>query len=41
MTAYEDFVEAKVKEGRKLPGIYPATEASRAEFAEWRKGQGR
>jgi regulator of RNase E activity RraA len=41
MTAYEDFVEAKVREGRRLPGIYPATEASRAEFAEWRKTHGR
>lgn len=41
MTVYEDFVEAKVREGRRLPGIYPATPESRAEFAEWRKVQGR
>lgn len=41
MTAYEDFVEAKLKEGRGLPGLYPASAASRAEFALWRKEQGR
>lgn len=41
MTAYEDFVEAKLKEGRKLPGLYPASDASRAEFALWRREQGR
>ena len=37
MTAYEDWVEAKVAEGRRLPGIYPATAESRAEFEAWRK----
>ena len=39
MTAYEDFVEAKVREGRRLPGLYPATPESRQEFEEWRKGK--
>lgn len=37
MTAYEAFVEEKVREGRRLPGLYPASEASRAEFARWRR----
>ncbi|HEX2529590.1 MAG TPA: ribonuclease activity regulator RraA [Geminicoccus sp.] len=38
-TAYEDFVEAQIKLGRRLPGIYPATAESRAEFERWRQGQ--
>lgn len=33
MTAYESWVEEQVRAGRALPGIYPATDASRAEFA--------
>ena len=37
MTVYEDFVEEKVREGRRLPGLYPASDASREEFAVWRK----
>ncbi len=41
MTAYEDFVAAKLQEGRSLPGLYPASNASRAEFALWRSEQGR
>jgi regulator of RNase E activity RraA len=41
MTAYEDFVEEKVREGRRLPGLYPASAASRAEFAAWRQAKGR
>jgi regulator of RNase E activity RraA len=41
MTAYEGFVEEKVREGRRLPGLYPASEASRAEFAGWRRERGR
>ena len=41
MTVYEDFVEAEVKGGRPIFGTYPATDASRARFAEWRKAQGR
>jgi regulator of RNase E activity RraA len=38
-TAYEDFVEMKVKAGRRLPGLYPATADSRAEFERWRADQ--
>lgn len=42
MTAFEDFVTEKVKEGRSILGLYPATEEStRAEFAAWRKERGR
>ena len=41
MTVYEDFVEEKVREGRRLPGLYPASDASREEFAVWRKAHGR
>ena len=37
MTAYEDFAAEKVMQGRKLPGLYPASEESLAEFARWRK----
>jgi regulator of RNase E activity RraA len=39
MTAYEDFVEQQVRAGRRLPGLYPATAESRAEFAAWRRGR--
>lgn len=38
MTAYEDFVEARVREGRPLRGLYPATDESRREFEAWRRG---
>ena len=42
MTAFEDFVTERVKEGRSILGLYPATEEStRAEFAAWRKERGR
>ena len=42
MTAFEDFVTEKVKEGRSILGLYPATEeATRADFAQWRKAKGR
>lgn len=41
MTAYEDFVQERVEAGARLPGLYPATEASRAEFALWRRERGR
>lgn len=37
MTIYEDFVTEQVLQGRKLPGLYPASEESLAEFAKWRK----
>ncbi len=42
MTAFEDFVTEKVKEGRSIIGLYPPTDAgSREEFAAWRKTRGR
>jgi regulator of RNase E activity RraA len=42
MTAFEDFVAEKVKEGHSILGLYPATEeATRTEFTAWRKEKGR
>jgi regulator of RNase E activity RraA len=42
MTAFEDFVQAKVMEGRSILGLYPPTEEqSRTDFAAWRKAKGR
>ena len=42
MTAFEDFVAEKVREGRSILGLYPATdEATRTELAAWRKEKGR
>jgi regulator of RNase E activity RraA len=42
MTAFEDFVTEKVREGRSILGLYPPTdETSRAEFANWRALRGR
>ena len=42
MTAFEDFVQEKVLEGRSILGLYPPTEEkSRIDFAAWRKDQGR
>jgi regulator of RNase E activity RraA len=41
MTAYEDFVTEEVKAGKPIFGTYPATDTSRARFAEWRKANGR
>ncbi len=42
MTAYEDFVTEKVREGRSIVGLYPATdERSKVEFEAWRKANGR
>lgn len=42
MTAFEDFVTEKVREGRTIVGLYPATSAeTRAEFAAWRARNGR
>jgi regulator of RNase E activity RraA len=35
-TAYEDFVEMKVREGRGIFGLYPANAETKAEFARWR-----
>lgn len=37
MTAYEDFVVERVKQGHTITGLYPATDESNlALFAEWR-----
>lgn len=42
MTAFEDFVQEKVLEGRSILGLYPPTdEQSRADFAAWRAERGR
>ena len=36
-TEFEDWVEAKVKEGRSIFGLYPPDEKTRAEFEAWKK----
>ncbi len=42
MTAFEDFVTEKVKEGWSILGLYPATEEkTKVEFAAWRKAKNR
>lgn len=42
MTAFEDFVIEKVREGRSILGLYPPTDpASTEDFARWRKERGR
>ena len=42
MTAFEDFVQEKVMEGRSILGLYPPTdEQSRVDFAAWRQVKGR
>lgn len=42
MTAFEDFVQEKVLEGRSILGLYPPTEEpSRVDFAAWRAEKGR
>jgi len=42
MTAFEDFVIEKVREGRPIIGLYPPTkEETRADFAAWRQQNGR
>ena len=35
MTLYEEFAAEKVREGRSIFGLYPATDASLAEYAAW------
>ncbi|MCD6043777.1 MAG: dimethylmenaquinone methyltransferase [Burkholderiales bacterium] len=35
-TLFEDWVEAKVKEGRSIFGLYPPSPETRAEFDAWR-----
>jgi regulator of RNase E activity RraA len=42
MTAYEDFVVDRVKEGETIIGLYPCTkDEHQAAFAVWRKANGR
>jgi len=42
MTAFEDFVQEKVLEGRSILGLYPPTDAaSKADFEAWRLLRGR
>ena len=42
MTAYEDFVTERVKQGHTIIGLYPATDESNLTlFAGWRKVNGR
>ncbi len=42
MTAFEDFVTEKVREGRPIRGLYPATDPQTGiDFAAWRKTNGR
>jgi regulator of RNase E activity RraA len=42
MTAFEDFVTEKVREGRSILGLYPPTDPrNRDEFAAWRAARGR
>src|SRR5437588_5269272 len=40
-TAYEDFVQDQVMQGRSIFGIYPPDTAARAEFQQWRAAKGR
>ena len=35
-TQFEDWVEARVKEGRSIFGLYPPDARTRAEFEEWK-----
>jgi regulator of RNase E activity RraA len=37
---YEEFAAAEVARGRSIFGLYPATDASRAESERWRKMRG-
>ncbi|WP_284774488.1 ribonuclease activity regulator RraA [Agrobacterium sp. lyk4-40-TYG-31] len=42
MTAYEDFVIGRVKDGHTIIGLYPATDENNLDmFAAWRKENGR
>jgi regulator of RNase E activity RraA len=39
-TQFEDWVEAKVKEGRSIFGLYPPNAQTKAEFEAWKKKSG-
>jgi regulator of RNase E activity RraA len=42
MTAFEDFVVERVREGASIIGLYPPTKEENQEaFAQWRKRVGR
>jgi regulator of RNase E activity RraA len=42
MTAYEDFVVERVRQGETIVGLYPATREENLElFSKWRKANGR
>ena len=38
-TVFEDWVEAKVREGRSIFGLYPPNPETKAEFEAWKKKQ--
>ena len=38
-TIFEDWVEARVKEGRSIFGLYPPNPETKAEFEAWKKKQ--
>jgi len=40
-TLFEDWVEDKVRAGRSIFGLYPASPETRAEFEAWKKSAGR
>ncbi|MEA3195521.1 MAG: hypothetical protein QOD26_3854 [Betaproteobacteria bacterium] len=40
-TIFEDWVEARVKEGRAIFGLYPPSPETKAEFEAWKKTQKR
>lgn len=39
IVAYDEFIDAKIAEGRSLFGLYPATAETRAEYEAWRAGR--
>ncbi len=41
MTIYEAWVGEQVRQGRALPGLYPASDDSRREFEAWREARER
>lgn len=41
MTAFEDFVEERVRAGAGIFGLYPPNDDAKAAFAAWRKEKGR
>ena len=40
-TIFEDWVEARVREGRSIFGLYPPSPGTKAEFEAWKKAQKR